>query len=56
MDALARLSSDVAICCAFSISMAWLAPKVVSPVVMREMSRISANAAIQWIFQLSHVS
>jgi hypothetical protein len=30
MDALARLSSDVAICCACSISAAWLAPKVVS--------------------------
>ena len=47
MDALARLSSDVVICCACSISAAWLAPKVVSPVVMREMSRISANAAVQ---------
>ena len=35
MDALARLSSDVAICCVCSISAAWLAPKVVSPVVMR---------------------
>ena len=47
MDALARLSSDVAICCACSISVAWLAPKVVSPVVMREMSHILANAAVQ---------
>ena len=47
MDALVRLSSDVAICCACSISAAWLAPKVVSPVVMREMSRISANAGVQ---------
>ena len=35
MDALVRLSSDVAICCACSSSAAWLAPKVVSPVVMR---------------------
>ncbi len=55
MDALARLSSDVAICCACSISAAWLAPKVESPVVMREMSRISANAAVQWTFQCAHV-
>ncbi len=31
MDALARLSSDVAICCACSISAAWLAPKVELP-------------------------
>jgi hypothetical protein len=37
----------VAICCTCSISAAWLAPKVVSPVVMREMSRILANAAVQ---------
>jgi hypothetical protein len=36
-------------------STAWLAPKVVSPVVMREMSHISVNAAIQWIFQFAHV-
>ena len=55
MDALARLSRDVAICCACSISAAWLAPKVESPVVMREMSRISANAAVQWSFQFAHV-
>ncbi len=50
MDALARLSSDVAICYACSMSAAWLAPKVVSPVVMREMSRILVNAAVQWSF------
>ena len=55
MEALARLSSEVAICCACSISVAWLAPKVESPVVMQEISRISANAAVQWIFQFAHV-
>ena len=55
MDVLARLSRDVAICCACSISAAWLAPKVESPVVMREMSRILENAAVQWSFQFAHV-
>ena len=55
IDALARLSSDAAICCACLIATAWLAPKVVSPAVMREMSHISANAAVQWSFQFAHV-
>ena len=55
MDALARLSRDVAICCACSISAAWLAPKVELLVIMREMSRILANAAVQWSFQFTHV-
>ena len=55
MDALSRLSSDEAICCACLISAAWLAPKVVSQVVVREISRILANAAVQWSFQFAHV-
>ena len=55
MDTLARLSSDDAICCACSISAAWLAPKVVLPVVMRAMLCILANAAVQCVFQFAHL-
>ena len=55
IDTLARLSRDVVICCACLIATAWLAPKVESPIVMRGMSHISANAAVQWSFQFAHV-
>ena len=57
MDALARLSSNVTICCACSISVAaWLAPNGELPAVIWLRSRISAKAAVQWVFQWFHVS
>ncbi len=48
MDALARLSSNVAICCAYSISVAaWLAPNGELPAVIWLRSHISAKVAVQ---------
>jgi hypothetical protein len=54
-EALARCSRDVAIWRPCASSSAAFAPKTDSAAVMRLMSRISANAAVQCVFQLGHV-